>query len=105
MKHIIIVLNFILVTATYAAGDDSGKSKTSWYDSTKQAATRLMDKTGETSKKLWHGTENAAKTGATKTTEFVNKTAIASKEGYNAFKKSFSENDTSKKQNVPDKTS
>ena len=76
-KNGLLILGVVFSMTCHADIDKNVKDD-SWYDSTKKNAGKLL----ESSKK-------AAEVGLDKTTVFLNKTGKATKEGLNAFTKSF----------------
>ena len=79
MRTIILALSLYNLSMACLAADSNKSIDGTWYDSAKTSASKALSNTKE-----------AAKIGIDKTTKFINKTGQATKQGYKAFKKSFS---------------
>ena len=88
MRKIILVVLLSNLTVVCHADESVKSSDTSWYNSAKSSAS-----------KAFNNTKEAAGIGLDKTTTFINKTGQATKQGYNAFKKSFN-NDKAKSDTI-----
>ena len=88
MRNIIILILLIGFNIICQADNITNSKDSSWYNSAKKNAGEIYDKTKE-----------AASVGIDKTTNFINKTGQATKQGYNAFKKSFADEKAIKNNN------